>query len=423
MRKISVALPPLALLLLLAAAPAPAGDFRNAEWGMSMEEVKASENLPLAGKTSLSLTYLTTLHGAATTVVYEFVEGKLASASYSLREGLSDPGFCLRYYTTLTDALKDEYGAPTKNVVRAPSDDIRDNPGTWETALADGSLFRAMQWETEGTIIFARLFGKPPKLGCSLFHATPEYVAAQKTHAEQARERRAKRREGDFRGADWGMSKAQVKAQEYRQLVDEHPNLLRYGTMFAGDHVAIIYNFADDKLMRGEYVLLETQHDGAWHLRHYDTVTELLKKRFGAPERDGAYYRSIDVRDNPDTWAAALEAGELMKFMQWKSDETIITAMLKSPGGNMRFGVEYASTRLGYLEPDSRKKSFQDLQKKIHAVRSQLPELEKMAQEAEDPAKAERLRQHVQMRKEGLQALEGMLQDEATRTAKPTDGQ
>ena len=177
MQNMTTALPLLALLLL-AALPAPglAGDFRNADWGMSKEEVKAAESLALVQETVDRLFYSTTLLGADVEVRYDFIENTLVSAYYGLERAYSHaPSFYLRYFNDLTDGVKEKYGPPMRDAISGISDDMSDNPKTWEAALAARSFLRLMTWETQEIFIAAGLNGARPDIRCFVIYAPKKY--------------------------------------------------------------------------------------------------------------------------------------------------------------------------------------------------------------------------------------------------------
>ena len=189
MRKISVALLPLALLLLLAAASAQAGDFRNADWGMSMEEVKASEKLELQLEQPGMLEYKAMLFGERVDVTYGFIDGALAWGRYLNEEEYTDNNHYLRFYDQLTGALTEKYGPPTRVEAEYGSDSIRDNPDTWAAALGAGKLGKAMQWDTGATTITAVLYNYSIEIACFV-----EYRSRQHSDAVDEQRRRENER-------------------------------------------------------------------------------------------------------------------------------------------------------------------------------------------------------------------------------------
>ncbi|MCL4246109.1 MAG: hypothetical protein KJ002_13430, partial [Candidatus Dadabacteria bacterium] len=59
------------------------GDFRNAKWGMTKDEAKASEKLPVSDELPEAITYVSELGGEPAIIGYVFNdEGHLMRAGY-----------------------------------------------------------------------------------------------------------------------------------------------------------------------------------------------------------------------------------------------------------------------------------------------------------------------------------------------------
>ena len=113
MRNATFALTLLALLVALTTISALAGDFRNAEWGMSKEELKASESLELVTEVTEWLLYQTTRFKEQVEISYGFVDNKLVSVTYDTSERHNDSGRHMEYCSATTASLTEKYGTPT----------------------------------------------------------------------------------------------------------------------------------------------------------------------------------------------------------------------------------------------------------------------------------------------------------------------
>ena len=179
MHKIRVALPYLPLLLLLAAAPALAGDFRNADWGMSKEQVKASEWLPLQEEGTDEgldwLAYEGILFGEPTLILYYFAGGKLVRVHCMYDAKDANRRRYLDYYTTFVECLTLGLGAPRVNETFYTTSRVRDNPDIWLTDPDAGGLVRYMYWDTAKTHALAWLSGRYQRTSASVTYYSIEF--------------------------------------------------------------------------------------------------------------------------------------------------------------------------------------------------------------------------------------------------------
>ncbi|MFH1037946.1 MAG: hypothetical protein V1789_04650 [PVC group bacterium] len=142
----------LVVLVTLMISTAPrAGDFREADWGMTVKEVRATEkdllpivdNDPAAGSSMiLGLKYIGTLGGSPAMISYFFSRGKLVQGEYYIESNiLKDSGGT---YQTIKSTLYQKYGDPVSEVERRSNDLFR-IPMGW-----------VVKWRTERTgIVFS----------------------------------------------------------------------------------------------------------------------------------------------------------------------------------------------------------------------------------------------------------------------------
>lgn len=146
-------------LLSFAAPNDQPTDFRATHWGMSPDEVRASEkSKPKSDRQEGArsfLVYSDTVHGLACDVAYLFVKTKLVRTKYVVTETHACRSDFLADYQTLLSALKEKYGEPKEEQTVWKNDIYRNNPSEWGMALAVGDLQKFARWETERTSVMA----------------------------------------------------------------------------------------------------------------------------------------------------------------------------------------------------------------------------------------------------------------------------
>jgi hypothetical protein len=88
-------------------------DFRNAYWGMSRDQVKASEPNPPGSDNAQAITYRGEFEGRPAIVVYLFEDGKLVRAGYLMTESYDTPEAYVENFNSLRDYYTQAYGRPS----------------------------------------------------------------------------------------------------------------------------------------------------------------------------------------------------------------------------------------------------------------------------------------------------------------------
>jgi len=156
--------------------------------------------------------------------------------------------------------------------------------------------------------------------------------------------------ESDFRKAKWGMTKAQVKASEtFTVTKDMGESILYTGTLASFD-VVVGYVFAGGKLVRAVYLVNEEHMNKTDHITDYNSLKELLVKKYGEPAEDESYWKQDLYRDDPQHWGMAISVGHLVYYTKWETDRTDITMALSGDNFEISHKIEYRSKNLGALE-------------------------------------------------------------------------
>lgn len=90
----------------------------------------------------------------------------------------------------------------------------------------------------------------------------------------------------DFRKANWGMSKEQVKLLENKKPELEEDDRLVYSVEIDGRDYECIYRFLENKLYRSQYTLKDKYTNKDSYIDEYKRLKELLTKNFGKPKKD-----------------------------------------------------------------------------------------------------------------------------------------
>ena len=87
-------------------------DLRKARWGMTQEEVMATENLEPADKSAHTLRYNITIKERDVDLYYTFVEDKLIGAHYILKDNYLNSYHFISAFNDFKAALEKKYGTP-----------------------------------------------------------------------------------------------------------------------------------------------------------------------------------------------------------------------------------------------------------------------------------------------------------------------
>lgn len=122
----------------------------------------------------------------------------------------------------------------------------------------------------------------------------------------------------NFRKVDWGMTREQIKKSEASTFLKEDSDIIGYSAEkgLLDYDVKIIYEFANNKLIRGAYSI-----DSPSLIRFYD-IKEQLTKKYGKPSTD---QEELNKKLNGDSYKVTFDTtGRLSTFVTWKVDNTEI---------------------------------------------------------------------------------------------------
>jgi len=135
-------------------------DFRKTNWGMSKEQVKATEDKKPDIESEGMLAYEGTISGKNFVYIYFFSEDKLHTTSGSISTGEhTNKNLYIGDYEELKETLTKKYGKPTLDKVTWKNDLYKNDEQDWGTAISIGHLVYVASWETSTTKIDLHLKG------------------------------------------------------------------------------------------------------------------------------------------------------------------------------------------------------------------------------------------------------------------------
>ncbi|MDP8206716.1 MAG: hypothetical protein P9L92_08655 [Candidatus Electryonea clarkiae] len=159
-----------------------AGDFtfRKTKWGMTEDEVKASEPLETAEENERYLAYKTSVIGKDVFVVYFFIDNQLTRARYVLADSHSNKNDFITDYEDFKAILIKKYGNPVQDDSIWKNDLYKDDYSDWGTAISIGHLVYFSNWKTNDTEISNMLMGENYDLSCIVEYCSINFKEIEK---------------------------------------------------------------------------------------------------------------------------------------------------------------------------------------------------------------------------------------------------
>jgi hypothetical protein len=146
---------------------------RNADWGMSIQEIKANESLrpawelypPILDEATYRIAYRTTIEGIQSSLAYTFYQDQLAQAKYVFEPQHNDPGRFVGDFHMVREWISEAYGPPSSveeiwlDTLYQYDDSLRGQ------ALMRGHLIMVAEWKTLETQIVLVLNGGDDTVG------------------------------------------------------------------------------------------------------------------------------------------------------------------------------------------------------------------------------------------------------------------
>jgi len=145
----------------------------------------------------------------------------------------------------------------------------------------------------------------------------------------------------DFREAEWGMSKEQVKKLEKSDPLFLQNETLTFKGKVANSAVHIIYEFADNQLKKGTYKFTTNRVNPNVYLQDYAKVNEFLELKYGKPEYNKETWHNDVYKEKRGYHGLAIANGHLRLESSWESDKTIIVHLLSGNNSIIDHNITY----------------------------------------------------------------------------------
>ncbi|GJM14804.1 MAG: hypothetical protein DHS20C13_01310 [Thermodesulfobacteriota bacterium] len=149
-------------------------DFRRANWGMSIQEVKESEEMEPVLESENTLDYSIFLMGMQVQIGYTFKDDELIRAGFFFLTKPDTNNKYIETYTKLQEELKEVNGKPILETEQQidPSQTI--DPEKKAEAVCNGDLLYATQWDLPKTDIQLILRGEDSECKLTIIYLSEE---------------------------------------------------------------------------------------------------------------------------------------------------------------------------------------------------------------------------------------------------------
>jgi len=149
-------------------------DFRKTNWGMSMEQVKATEDKKPDSEYDTSLVYYVKIVGDDYLCGYSFLQDKLYNTGYVFVGKHTNENLYIDDYENLKEILTEKYGKPKSDRTTWHNDLYKSDRSEWGFAVSLGHLSYGAIWETPKTYITLVLNGDNYKINLLIAYNSVE---------------------------------------------------------------------------------------------------------------------------------------------------------------------------------------------------------------------------------------------------------
>ena len=163
------------MVALVSVSWADTYNFRYTKWGMTPQEVIASETMDPIAKDEKMIKYKTQILDKNVELLYLFAQNKLVGASYMLDENYLNSDRFIETYARFKEELIKKYGPPNKEKTHWKKDAFKSDRRKWGIALSLGYLEYFTFWETPGTTVSCGLKENNYYVLCSVQYWSMEF--------------------------------------------------------------------------------------------------------------------------------------------------------------------------------------------------------------------------------------------------------
>lgn len=149
-------------------------DFRKANWGMSMQEVKDSEEIEPVLESENTLDFSTILLNMQAQIGYTFKDDELIRAGFFFVTELNSENEYLEKYEALKDELTKVNGRPVIDTEQQKDPSQQIDPDDKGKAVCNGDLLYAAQWDLPNTDIQLVLRGEEAECKLTILYISEE---------------------------------------------------------------------------------------------------------------------------------------------------------------------------------------------------------------------------------------------------------
>jgi len=160
-------------------------DFRKTNWGMTQEQVKASELNEFTGKKDNALFYSGEINSLEICIVYMFTDNLLTAGSYIIETTHTDKNAYIWDFNNLKKLLLKKYGAPKKEGEQWRNDLYKNDSSEHGFAISLGHLTHYAFWETSETEINMTISGDNYKISLIIGYNSKKYKNKVETKQEE----------------------------------------------------------------------------------------------------------------------------------------------------------------------------------------------------------------------------------------------
>jgi len=282
------------------------------------EQVKKIQNGELRFESNNTLNYIDNYYGNQSTIIYSFINDRLKDISIDINITTNDPIEAADIYAELVGKYKKVLG---------------------KTVEGNNSMTDGFNWASEKMKVHIS-----NKVGVGQYNFLLNHSFISKNTQKSIKNNKANK--FNFRSVNWGMSKNEVKEKETAKLMGDIGDSLFYKTNVAGFSCVLGYSFANDKLVRGAYIIEEKHSNYNLYIQDYNKLKELLTKKYDTPIEDSHKWFNDLYKDDPEEYGMAVAVGHLRYAADWNINNTLIQLRLYGDNYKINLMVAYDSKEL-----------------------------------------------------------------------------